>query len=106
MRPVLGTVLTLLSLSGCGVGTVLNVVTAPVRVTGKAIDLATTSQSEADENRGRRLRKLEERYGQLERDYRQEAARCAEGRDQSCARQQAILTEMQEIRPQLPVQPD
>ena len=106
MRPVLGPLLTLLALSGCGVGTVVKVVTAPVRATGKAIDLATTSQSESDENRGRKLRKLEERYGQLERDYRKEGARCADGREQSCARQQAILTEMQEIRPQLPVQPD
>ena len=49
MRPVLGpvlTLLTLLTLSSCGVGTVVNVVTAPVRVAGKAIDRATTIECE------------------------------------------------------------
>ena len=96
----------LLLLSGCGVGTVVNVVTAPVRVTAKAVDLATTSQSEADQNRGRKLRKLEARYGKLERDYRKEAARCAESREQACAKRDAILAEMNTIRPQLPAQPD
>ena len=101
-----GSAASLLLLSGCGVGTVVNVITAPVRVTAKAVDLATTSQSEADENRGRDLRKLEARYGELERAYRKEAARCAEGRAQSCARRDAIVAEMDEIRPQLPVQPD
>lgn len=95
----------MLALSGC-VGTVVDVVTAPVRVTAKAVDLATTSQSEADQNRGRKLRKLEARYGELERDYRKEQARCAKGREQSCAKRDAIVAEMDEIRPQLPVQPD
>lgn len=106
MRRLFGPALITLALSGCGVGTVVNVVTAPVRVTAKAVDLATTSQSEADQNRGRKLRKLEEHYGKLEREYRKEAGRCAEGREQSCARRDAILAEMDEIRPQLPVQPD
>ncbi len=106
MRPLFGLMLIVPALSGCGVGTLVNVVTAPVRVTGKAIDLATTSQSEADENRGRKLRKQEEHYGKLERAYHKEAARCAEGREQSCARQRAIMAEMDEIRPQLPAQPD
>ena len=106
MRTVLLSTLVLVALGGCSIGTAVNVVTAPVRLTGKAIDLATTSQSEADENRGRNLRKMEARYGKLERDYRKEQARCAEGRAQSCARQPAITAEMDEIRPQLPAQPD
>ena len=96
----------ILALAGCGVGTVVNVVTAPVRLTGKAVDLATTSQSEADQNRGRKLRKLEARYGKLERDYRKEAAHCAESREQACAKRDAILAEMDSIRPQLPAQPN
>lgn len=106
MRPLFGLPLIVLALSGCGVGTLVNVATAPVRLTGKAVDLATTSQSEADENRGRELRRLEERYGKLERDYSKGAKRCAEGSEQSCARQQALLAEMDAIRPQLPAQPD
>lgn len=49
-----------LALSGC-VSTVSSVVTAPFKVVGKAADWATTSQSEADRNRGRAIRKAEER---------------------------------------------
>lgn len=106
MRPQFGLSLILLALSGCGFGTLVNVATAPVRLTGKAIDLATTSQAEADENRGRELRRLEERYGQLGRNYSKSANRCAEGSAQSCARQQAIRAEMDALRPKLPAQPD
>ena len=106
MRPLFGLPLILLALSGCGVGTLVNVATAPVRLAGKAVDLATTSQSEADENRGRKLRRLEQHYGKLERDYSKAAKRCAEGSEQSCAQKQAIMAEMDELRPQLPAQPD
>ena len=49
-----------LLLSGC-ISTVGSVVTAPFKVAGKAADWATTSQSEADRNRGRAIRKAEER---------------------------------------------
>jgi hypothetical protein len=49
-----------LLLSGC-VSTVSSVVTAPFKVVGKAADWATTSQSEADRNRGREIRKAEEK---------------------------------------------
>jgi hypothetical protein len=49
-----------LLLSGC-INTVSSVVTAPFKVAGKAADWATTSQSEADRNRGRAIRKAEER---------------------------------------------
>jgi len=47
-------------LAGC-VSTVGTVVTAPFKVAGKAADWATTSQDEADRNRGRAIRKAEER---------------------------------------------
>ena len=106
MRSALFLPVIILALAGCGVGSVINVVTAPVRLTGKAVDLATTSQSEADQNLGRKMRKLEARYGKLERDYRKEAAYCAEGREQACAKRDAILAEMDNLRPQLPAQPD
>ena len=49
-----------LAVSGC-VSTVASVVTAPFKVAGKAADWATTSQSESDRNRGRAVRKAEER---------------------------------------------
>ena len=48
------------TLCGC-VSTVKSVVTAPFKVAGQAADWATTSQDEADRNRGRAVRKAEER---------------------------------------------
>lgn len=94
-----------LSLSGCGVGTLVDVATAPVRVAGKAVDMATTSQSEADEKRGRKLRKLEEQYGKLERSYRKEDKHCAQGDAKACDKRDEILEKMDAIRVQLPPQP-
>ena len=49
-----------MALTGC-VRTVGSVVTAPVKVVSKGADWATTSQDEADRNRGREIRKQEER---------------------------------------------
>ena len=58
-----------LTLAGCVVGTVastaVDVVTLPVKVVSAGVDAATTSQSEADEKRGRELRKQEEARGRL-----------------------------------------
>jgi hypothetical protein len=50
----------LLPLSGC-ISTAASIVTAPVRVASWSVDKMTTSQSEADRNRGRRDRKAEEK---------------------------------------------
>ena len=55
------------ALSGCLAKTALDVATAPVRVASKAVDMATTSQSEADEKRGRELRKQDEERESPER---------------------------------------
>lgn len=49
-----------LALSGC-LSTIGTVVTAPVKVAAKTVDWTTTSQSEADRNRGKKIRKAEER---------------------------------------------
>ena len=58
-------------LEACVVGTIastaVDVVTLPVKVVSQSVDLATTSQSEADENRGRDLRKAEEEAGKRAR---------------------------------------
>ncbi|MEA1013997.1 hypothetical protein [Sphingosinicella sp. LY1275] len=60
-----------LALSGCVVGTIastaVDVVTLPVKAASKGVDLATTSQSEADEKRGRAIRKQEECVGKAQR---------------------------------------
>lgn len=95
-------VLACFALGGCGASSIVGVVTAPVKAAGKAVDMATTSQSEADEKRGRKLRKLEERYGRLERDWRKEDRRCNDGRTESCERREAIAAEMAEIAPRIP----
>ena len=70
-----------LALSGCVVGTVaktaVDVATLPVQVASRTVDLATTSQSEADEKRGRALRHADEERG---RQARLLAERCRTGR--------------------------
>ena len=85
--------LLLLPLSAC-LGTVVDVVTAPVRVAGKAVDLATTSQSEADEKRGRELRKRDERLGELDRKLDRENRRCRKGDDDACREADELQAEI------------
>ena len=61
------------ALSGCVVGTIaktaVDVVTLPVKAVSAGVDAATTSQSEADQNRGRALRQEEERRGKALRQW-------------------------------------
>ncbi len=54
-------------LAGCIAQTAVDVVTLPVRVASKTVDVLTTSQSEADEKRGRAIRKREECVGKEQR---------------------------------------
>lgn len=69
------------ALSGCVVGTIANtavdVVTLPVKVASAGVDAATTSQSEADQKRGREMRKAEEERG---KQLRLAEERCRKGR--------------------------
>ena len=92
-------------LSAC-LGTVADVVTAPVKVASKGVDLATTSQSEADEKRGRELRKREERLGKLERQYEKQLDECEEGDRRACDDARDTYAEMQQIIPTIPVEPE
>lgn len=64
-RIALATLATI-SLSGCVVKTAASVVTAPVKVVGKGVDMATTSQSEADEKRGREIRRRDAAYAEIQ----------------------------------------
>ena len=81
MRKLVPFVAVLTLLSGCVVGTVaktaVDVATLPVKVASAGVDAATTSQSEADEKRGRELRKQDEERG---RQARAMAERCRKGR--------------------------
>jgi hypothetical protein len=74
-----------LALSACTTiaSTAVDVVTLPVKVVSKGVDAATTSQSEADEKRGRELRKAEEQAGKEARE-REEACRRAAARGEPC----------------------
>ena len=67
-------------LGGC-VGTIastaVDVVTLPVKAASAGVDAATTSQAEADQKRGRQIRKAEEARG---RQLRLLEERCRKGR--------------------------
>jgi hypothetical protein len=84
-----------LVLGGCVARTAASIATAPVRVVSKGVDLATTSQSEADEKRGRALRHREERLGRLERRYSRHSQECRAGSAAAC---EAAREEYAEIR--------
>ncbi len=90
-----------LMLGGC-LSTAASIVTAPVRVASKAVDLATTSQSEADENRGREIRRREEQLGRLERQYEDKAEDCDDGNDRACREAIALRREMDALIPTIP----
>jgi hypothetical protein len=51
------------ALGGCVAKTALDVVTLPVKIASAGVDAVTTSQSEADQKRGRAIRKHEECLG-------------------------------------------
>ncbi len=85
-------------LSGCIARTAADIVTAPVRVVSKGVDWTTTSQSEADEKRGRALRKREERLGKLERDYRRHNEQCSDGDRKACRQAEQDYAAMEELR--------
>jgi hypothetical protein len=59
------------ALSGC-ISTAVDIVTLPVKAVSKTVDVLTTSQSEADEKRGRALRKREECIGKEDRRARRQ----------------------------------
>ena len=63
MRNALVALLLALSLSGCIARTALDIATLPVKAAGAAVDAATTSQAEADQKLGRKIRKQEECMG-------------------------------------------
>lgn len=70
-----------LPLTGCiakaVVDTAVTAVTLPVKAASSAVDMATTSQAEADEKRGRELRKADEQRG---RELHEMEKRCRKGK--------------------------
>ena len=75
-----------IALSGCVTSvakTAFDVVTLPVKAVSAGVDAATTSQSEADEKRGRELRKAEEKAGKQQRLWA-EQCRKAQAKNEPC----------------------
>ena len=71
----------MLALTGCVVGTIaetaVDIAVLPVKAASAGVDAVTTSQSEADEKRGRELRKADEARA---REERRMLDRCRNGR--------------------------
>jgi hypothetical protein len=95
-----------LALSGCLAKTALDVATAPVKMAGRAVDLATTSQSEADEKRGRQIRQREARLGKLQRQRDKLEPACMHGDSNACSDLAQVNAEIEQIMPSIPVEPD
>jgi uncharacterized lipoprotein YajG len=66
-----------LMLNGCVAQLAADVITAPIKVASKTVDVLTTSQAEADRNRGRDIRKQEERAAKDQKKAEKEAKRRA-----------------------------
>lgn len=93
-------------LQGCLAKAAWDVATLPVRAAGKAVDVATTSQSEADENRGREIRRREERLGSLQRRYERLLDQCERGDAKACAEARTVYAEINALLPTVPLERD
>jgi hypothetical protein len=72
-----------LLLGGCIAQAAWSVATLPVKVASKTVDVATTSQSEADRNYGKKMRKQEAREGKERREWEKA---CRQRGDEDCGR--------------------
>jgi hypothetical protein len=93
-----------LLLGGCLAKTALDVATAPVKVVSRGVDLATTSQSEADEKRGREIRKREEELARLDKDLREQEDNCLAGNDRACRDAVETRREIESLLPTVPLE--
>lgn len=96
MRAIFWAALTVPLLSGC-VSAVKTVVTAPVKAAGQVADWSTTSQDEADRNRGRAMREREERLGKLTRQRDKATEKCRDGSEEQCRRAEVLDHEIEAV---------
>jgi hypothetical protein len=94
-----------LALQGCLAKTAYDVATLPVKVASSGVDMATTSQAEADQKRGREIRQREEQLGRLQRDYDRQMDRCSDGNQGACEDARKTYAQMQLLMPGVPVEP-
>ena len=95
-----------LALQGCLAKTAYDVATLPVKVASSGVDMATTSQAEADQKRGREIRQREEQLGKLQRDYDKQMDRCGDGNQSACEDARRTYAQMQLLMPGVPVEPE
>jgi len=93
-----------LTLGGCLAKTAIDVATAPVKVASRTFDLATTSQSETDEKRGREIRRREERLAKLDKQLRVQEDACLAGDDAACRAAVTSRREIDALVPTIPVE--
>ncbi len=72
IRPLLLAPIAALASSGCIARTALDVATLPVKVASAGVDAVVTTQAEADQKRGRQIRRQEECLGKEEREARRQ----------------------------------
>jgi hypothetical protein len=82
-------------LGGCVARAAIDAVTAPVKIAAKGVDAVTTSQSEADEKRGRALRKHDEKMGKLAH-KRDKLARACRSSEAACRDLQDVEAEIEQ----------
>ena len=93
-------------LSGCLARTAIDVVTLPVKVASAGVDAVTTSQAEADQRRGREIRRREEKLGKLRREFDKQQAKCMDGDSRACRKQVEISSQMAALAPSVPYEPE
>jgi hypothetical protein len=95
-----------LLLSGCLARTAVDLVTLPVKAVGAGVDAVTTSQAEADQKRGREIRRREEKLGKLRREFDKQQAKCMDGDSRACRKQVEISSQMAALAPSVPYEPE
>ncbi|MBB3859869.1 hypothetical protein GGQ88_001130 [Novosphingobium hassiacum] len=100
-------------LPGCVAKSAFDLATAPVRIASRAVnttadayDRVTVSDSERDQKRGREIRRREERYGKLSKDYDRAMRNCDRGNDEACDDARQIYGEMNAMRGSVPYERD
>ena len=84
-------------LSGCVAQLAADVITAPIKIVSKTADILTTSQSESDQNRGRKLREREQELGKLARKRDKQSSKCNKGDEDACEKANDIDAEISEV---------
>jgi hypothetical protein len=84
-----------LLLQGCVAKIATDIVTAPIKIASKGVDLMTTSQAESDQNRGKALREQEIKLGAIARKRDKATKLCSDGNEKACAQAQELEEEYQ-----------